>query len=248
LDFVSNLFAGLTGGPFEDATLKALVSEGDVRYQNETPPGYKDGKKDGSGDPYRKFGDLIIWKQLLAKAKEVSKPVIFISDDKKEDWWLEQSGRTIGPRTELREEFIRETSQDFWMYSVDRFVEEAAQSNNIQVSKAVIDEIVAVSEDARAEPSPEPVQSSQARAKIVHPVLTEEEIFAELVEFLDSYPSDDGSVGLRYFVANYLGSQDYEINHSYARLNSLAAAGRVDIYKREKNGAVSTRVRILNNG
>ena len=31
---------------------------------------YKDGKKDASGDPYRKFGDLIVWKQIIAKAKD----------------------------------------------------------------------------------------------------------------------------------------------------------------------------------
>ena len=175
----------------------------------------------------------MVWKQIIAKGKETSKPVIFISDDKKEDWWLEESGRTIGPRTELREEFIRETSTEFWMYRVDRFIEEAARISNTQVSQDVIEEILAVRE---------------ARNKIVHPILSEDEIFDEVVEFLSSHASDDGSVGLRYFVVNYLGTQNYEINHSYAHINSLAESGRVEIFKKERNGIVSMRIRLPENG
>ena len=248
LEFVDGLFCERTGSPFDEAKLKAVAAEGETRYHQETPPGYKDGKKDGSGDPYRKFGDLIVWKQIIAKGQETSQPVIFITDDKKEDWWLEQSGRTIGPRTELREEFIREVSQEFWMYSVDKFIEEAARISNVQISKAVIEEIVAVREDARAEILEDVISPALTRAKIVHPVLSEDEIFDEIVEFLKSHPSDDGSIGLKYFVADYLGSQNYEINHSYAHINSLDEAGRVEIFKREKNGIVSTRVRLPQNG
>lgn len=248
LEFVDTVFSTRTGNPFDETKLKELAVEGETRYGHDIPPGYKDGKKDGSDDPYRKFGDLIVWKQILAKGKETSKPVIFISDDKKEDWWLEQSGRTIGPRPELREEFIREASNEFWMYSVDKFIQEAARISNTPVSKAVIDEIVAVSQDARAEVSEEEVIAPQPRNKILHPVLSEEEIFNEIVEFLNSHPSDDGSVGLRYFVVNYLGRQNYEINHSYAHINSLAENGRIELFQKENNGIISMRIRLPLNG
>lgn len=248
LEFVDALFSGRTGSPFDETDLKTLVAEGETRYQHEVPPGYKDGKKDASGDAYRKFGDLIVWKQIIAKAKEAAKPIIFITDDKKEDWWLEQSNRTIGPRTELREEFIREVSNDFWMYSVDRFIEEAARISNTQVSKEVIEEILEVREDAKAALSEDGVGMPPTQSKIIHPVLSEEELFNEIVEFLDSHPSEDGSIGLRYFVVNYLGSQNYEVNHSYARINSLADSGRVEIFKKERNGIISTRLRLPQNG
>lgn len=109
LDFVEKTFSGKTGDPFDDETLSKLVHDGNVRYQNEVPPGYRDGKKDASGDQYRRYGDLIVWKQLMKKAKDSSKPMIFITDDKKDDWWLEQYGRTISPRPELVEEFIHQT-------------------------------------------------------------------------------------------------------------------------------------------
>lgn len=242
LDFIESLFSDATGSPLSDTELKAILSEGEVRYQSEIPPGYKDGKKDASGDPNRKFGDLIVWKQLIKKAKEASKPIIFITDDKKEDWWLEQSGKTIGPRTELREEFIKETAHDFWMYTVDRFMEECARVSNTKVNEQAIAEIIEVSEEVKlvSEESAARLPSS----RIVHPVLSESELLDELCQFLDSHPSEDGSVGLKYFVANYLGSQNYEINHSYARLNALAERGQVEIFRKERNGLSSMRVRL----
>ncbi len=98
LNQVEIIFAGSTGSPFADAQIKAIETEGQLRYQNSIPPGYKDWKKDATGDPQKKFGDLIVWKQILGKAKADNKPVIFITDDQKDDWWLEQSGKTIGPR------------------------------------------------------------------------------------------------------------------------------------------------------
>ena len=56
------------------------------------------------------------------------------------------------------------------------------------------------------------------------------------------------SVGLKYFVVNYLGSQNYEINHSYAHINSLAESGLVEIFKKERNGVVSTHIRLPPDG
>jgi predicted nucleic acid-binding protein len=148
LDFVDNLFSDKTGSPFEDSVVSKLAVEAEERYKNETPPGYKDSKKDGLGDQYRKYGDFLVWKQIIEYAKTKSKPVIFITDDKKEDWWLEQSGRTIGPRPELIEEFHKETNQKFWMYSVDRFVQESAKTTQSVISEEVISELIKVSQDS----------------------------------------------------------------------------------------------------
>jgi PIN like domain len=245
LDFVEAIFSGKTGDPFNDDALKKLAADGDTRYQSDIPPGFRDAKKDGSSDPYRKYGDLIVWKQLIRRSKDLAKDVVFITDDKKDDWWLEQSGRTIGPRPDLIEEFIRETGKKFWMYSVDKFVEEAARISNTAVNKEAIAEIIETREVAKSEAAVETQAARETYRKIVHPVLSEDELLAELRDFLSSHPSDDGSVGLRYFVVNYLGSQNYEINHSYARLNVLAEKGLVEIFKREKNGVQVMCVRLI---
>ncbi|BAZ83462.1 PIN domain-containing protein [Sphaerospermopsis kisseleviana CS-549] len=148
LDFVENLFSGKTGNPYEESVLTKLAVEGEERYKNKVPPGYMDSNKDGLGDQYRKYGDFLVWKQIIEYSKSQKKPVIFITDDKKEDWWLEQSGRTIGPRPELIEEFYKDTSQKFWMYSVGRFVQESAKVTNEEISEEVISELIKVSQDS----------------------------------------------------------------------------------------------------
>ncbi len=63
--------------------------EGEKRYKEKTPPGFKDAKnKDG----VRKYSDLIIWKEILRFAKLNHKNIIFVTDDVKPDWWEESDG------------------------------------------------------------------------------------------------------------------------------------------------------------
>lgn len=146
LEFIENIFEGKTGDPYSPEKLDEITELGVVRYENKTPPGFKDLNKDSVTDPLRKYGDLIVWLQTIDYAKEHSKSVVFITDDKKEDWWLEQSGRTISPRPELIEEFQSKTGQQFWMYSVGKFIQETANRNEKVVNPDVMDEIQKISE------------------------------------------------------------------------------------------------------
>ncbi|WP_157668872.1 PIN-like domain-containing protein [Bordetella genomosp. 6] len=242
LDFVANVFNEKVGNSLSTGDLDLIIKEGDSRYEREIPPGYKDGKKQSTVDPYRKFGDLIIWHQLIQKSKISSRPIIFITDDRKEDWWLEQSGRTIGPRPELIEEFANETSRKFWMYTVDKFMEQVAAADNTEVNKDAIAEIIQISEESKVD---SPTSHNTTINTPNHLVISETQLIIELSEFLESHPSEDGSVGLRYFVVNYLGSQNYEINHSYARLNKLADNGAVEIFQHQRSdGSKSTKIRL----
>lgn len=242
LNFIIDTFNDKTGPQSSQEEINNITTEGASRYTNEIPPGYKDGKKDNSGDPHRKFGDLIIWKQLINRSIDKKKPIIFITDDKKEDWWLEQSGRTIGPRPELRDEFFKLTQKNFWMYTVDKFMEEAAQTHNKKIDEKIIQEIVDVSVSIKTEETPPPIETSPEDLK--HRVITNEDLLEELAHFSELHKSQDDSVSLRQFVANHLGKQNYEINHSYAKLNTLAELGRVEIFKRDDYGTPLTRVRI----
>lgn len=140
LEFVRASFEGRTGAPFSDERNAEIVDIGEKRYEAKVPPGYKDSEKDSADDPLRKYGDLAVWFQVIEHAKRTRSPVVFITDDKKEDWWLEQAGKTIGPRPELIEEFNKETGFGFWMYSVSKFVEETARRNQQVVSHEVIEE------------------------------------------------------------------------------------------------------------
>ena len=66
--------------------------EGQERYKKEIPPGFKDAK---SKDGVRKYGDLIIWKELLNFARTQSKDIVFITDDVKADWWESENEKRI---------------------------------------------------------------------------------------------------------------------------------------------------------
>lgn len=233
LEFIESIFDGRTGDPFDDATLSVLATDGDVRYQNEIPPGYKDGKKDASGDPYRKFGDLIVWKQLIAQAKTTGKSVVFITDDKKEDWWLEQSGRTIGPRTELRDEFIKEVAKDFWMYTVDKFIEEAARIQNTQVSEKVIEEIIQVSNEVQAART----AFSENENSYFRKAITRDEMLDRLRSSERwAAQNSEGFLGLQSYVKGYLGHGGFDYAASFDMIQQLEEEGLVEVYDRQGEG------------
>jgi len=136
--------------PCNQEEIDQIAKEGVLRYENETPPGYKDKVKDKdlesstyeyAGISYeRKYGDLIIWKQLLKKVSDENeiKAVIFVTDDAKEDWWyiLESRGeKTIGPRAELREEIANEAGvKIFNIYNTSGFLEAGEQLLEVKVN------------------------------------------------------------------------------------------------------------------
>lgn len=108
------------GSPYLFSDYYKIAQDAEFRFKNEIPPGYMDYK---SKKGFQKYGDLIIWKQILKYAKENKKSIIFITDDLKEDWWLlDKSNRKVRPRDELRMEFFEETECDFWMYSFFDFI------------------------------------------------------------------------------------------------------------------------------
>lgn len=144
-DSIGNLFEGKVGLPYSEEQLAAICKEGEDRYSKRIPPGYKDdGKTDSSTSPqthYRKYGDLIIWRQIIDKAANDKKSIIFINDDKKEDWWLLFKGKTLGPRPELVKEFSDKTENRFHMYQADRFLQLAADHFKQAVKPEIFTEV-----------------------------------------------------------------------------------------------------------
>ena len=120
---IENLLEGRLGQPPADQkSLDAFYKEGEERFVKFIPPGYLDRKKekDKQGDDYaygglcykRKYGDFIVWRQIIEHAKTQSlKNLVFVTDDDKDDWWwsIESQGRKkLGPRPELVDEIKRE--------------------------------------------------------------------------------------------------------------------------------------------
>lgn len=121
LNKVSKIFNKKIGDQFSKDEISKIEKEGEDRYKRKIPPGFKDNEKTDN-----KFGDLIIWKELIKKAKDKKQPFILIIDDVKEDWWLKTQGQTLSPRQELSQELYIESKQMFYMYTPDRFLEYAS--------------------------------------------------------------------------------------------------------------------------
>lgn len=106
------------GKPCTPEEIEKILEKCKDRFENKIPPGYKDSSKDEN-----KCGDLILWYQLINIAKNTGLPLIFVTDDKKEDWWWIYAGKTIGPRPELIEEMYNKAGVPFYMYKTDQFME-----------------------------------------------------------------------------------------------------------------------------
>ncbi|PKF60574.1 hypothetical protein CW745_13645 [Psychromonas sp. psych-6C06] len=152
-DSLGLIFEGRTGESYSDKTLEEIIMDGAKRYEQQIPPGYMDAKtKKVNGDckvlkeKCRPYGDLIVWKQLLEKAKEEDNSVIFITDDSKEDWWELAGKVTIGPRPELTEEFVSVVKKDFHMYSADKFLVLARKYLGSEASDETLKEVQEVSQ------------------------------------------------------------------------------------------------------
>ncbi|MCP3806422.1 MULTISPECIES: PIN domain-containing protein [unclassified Paenibacillus] len=146
-NFIDKHFAGKIGTPYSETELSGIYKEGEQRYKIKRPPGYKDMSEKKDQRRFHKgliiesqYGDLIVWKQILDMAEQKNKSVILITDDNKEDWWQRESGRTIGPRVELTDEFTQCTKQKFYMYESYRFIEFAQKFLNQQIDEEAIKE------------------------------------------------------------------------------------------------------------
>lgn len=132
---VTDLFAGRVGAKPTDERLAAIRKEGEERYAKKIPPGFEDAKKGGDGGD--KFGDLIIWKEMIDKAKADQRPIIFVTDDGKSDWWHIHHGKKLGPHPFLVEEFLAATGQQFHIYELPQFLRHSAETGSAIQPEAV---------------------------------------------------------------------------------------------------------------
>jgi hypothetical protein len=151
-DFVKaklgNILNGRVGEPYSDERLQEIAVEGEARYSENIPPGFQDGGKipDASTRKLKlkKFGDLILWKQLIEKATSSDKPVILVTGEKKDDWWLKSDKRLISALPALSKEFMSAVNQDFYLYATDRFLVKANEYLKQSTSEIVVEEVRAI--------------------------------------------------------------------------------------------------------
>jgi len=183
LEQVLTLFTGAVGAAPTPEELDDLHKEGEERRNAQIPPGYLDKDKDGK----RPFGDFILWRQVLLHAKSRSLPIVFVTSERKEDWWEEHSGKRIGPRRELLREANQVAAQRILIYQTDQFVQLAATRKGKPVTEDVVREIreissrrrdydtgrePAVAAEQTMEAATSNLQVGQLKLKLLRPVYT----------------------------------------------------------------------------
>jgi hypothetical protein len=154
-DIVDDLFNNKIGEPPTEKELTAIYEEGEKRYLIKYPPGFHDLSNKKKENPYRfnkmsfkrEYGDLILWKEIIKEVKPRNwKHIIFITDDKKEDWWREEKGENIGARPELVEEIRKAGVSIFYMYTPERFLKYAKKYIKIDIKEESINQVKIISE------------------------------------------------------------------------------------------------------
>lgn len=137
---INELFNGNVGKAYDEQKINEITKDGQNRYEKKIPPGFKDNNKPND----KKFGDLILWFQIIDKAIEFKKPIILVSGDVKEDWWLEKEGKRIMPLPQLKKEMLDKAKVDFHIYTADKFLEyhkPLKSGSKRSVDEKMIDEV-----------------------------------------------------------------------------------------------------------
>ncbi|MEQ8787538.1 MAG: PIN-like domain-containing protein [Pirellulaceae bacterium] len=135
---LADLFEGRVGDAFSEPELAEIYKQGKVRYEHRIPPGFSD-----QGKPIpRRYGDLVLWKQVITYAIKEKKSVVVVTDDGKPDWWHMLGDRTrLGPHPELLVEFQREVGKPCYLYNSETFAQNARTRLRNEISETTVEEI-----------------------------------------------------------------------------------------------------------
>lgn len=145
---VKSIFKDRIGAGLSTKEISEIYKDGEIRFAKKIPPGYKD---DDKKDDYifrdfsysKKYGDLILWKEIIEKCKsDKLKFVLLVTGDVKEDWWEKRRGKTIGPRKELLNEIYANCPdlEVFHMYDTSTFLRYAKDQLKANVKSSTIKE------------------------------------------------------------------------------------------------------------
>lgn len=121
---IADIFEGKIGERYSEEKIIELNKIAEKRFLNKIPPGYKDDGKKGNS----KYGDFIIWMQIIDFAKDKN-DIIFVTEDKKDDWFIEKKGKTIGPRPELIKEFLDSTNRNILIMNFSNYLKNVEKFN-----------------------------------------------------------------------------------------------------------------------
>lgn len=117
------------------------------------------------------------------------------------------------------------------MYTVDKFIEEAARTSNTPVSEKVLAEIIEVRQEVKAERIADHDRmypfKSISREEMLERLTSSERWAAE---------NSEGFLGLTSYVKNYLGNAGYDYATSFDMIRQLQEEGLVEVYDHKGEG------------
>lgn len=141
--FVNNIWKSHVSEGYKPSKLMDIYRDGTIRYCYKIPPGYMDDPQNNSSsakDGVDIFGDLVLWNQILDYGCFEHRPVIFVTADVKEDWFLLDNGCPKAPCNELIEEFYEKTSGiDICILTSDLFVQYLSSIKTVNTSEALLE-------------------------------------------------------------------------------------------------------------
>lgn len=205
LEKLGELYENRVGEDYTSEQYKTLFVEGKRRYEEKIPPGYKDNTKEkqAAGNKHL-YGDYIVWEQVIQKAADADKDIIFVSDDLKEDWIFEFKGKKYGPRKELIKEFHDKTNNhNILIYSQEKFLNYANEQLNAAIKKETIDEVQTVNQDIVE------YYRTQIAPNVIQSPLTVSGIEAMIQSLPQVTPLDMSQLGLTSALESYRSFSDY---------------------------------------
>lgn len=136
------------GDKYDQDEIDIIEKDGETRYEQGVPPGFNDDDKGSNDDPIRsygdikyqrKYGDLIIWMDIIKYSKTVkgSSKVIFVTNDgtsnKKHDLMYRVGTMTVGPHISLLNEIKTKANKDLYILSNLNFIQQASKLSDAEI-------------------------------------------------------------------------------------------------------------------
>ncbi|OZD18322.1 hypothetical protein CH253_17830 [Rhodococcus sp. 06-156-3C] len=141
-DAFEQLFAddGQVGTQPTPQELLERQKEATKRYESRIPPGYEDATgKNAKEDP---SGDYLIWRELLDRAGAEPGPILFVTEDKKPDWYAQdKQKRILGPRVELRVEMAAVTAHPYHQTPLNSFLHLVDTHLGLALSRDTVEQV-----------------------------------------------------------------------------------------------------------
>lgn len=139
------------GAVYSQDWIDEVETDGENRYEKKVPPGFDDDSKDQENEKIRqygnlhyqrKFGDLIIWKDIIDYSREHASEgpkVVYITNDgqsdKKNDLLYKVNNLIVGPHISLMNELQVEADKELHILSNLRFVQLVSKLNDEQMKE-----------------------------------------------------------------------------------------------------------------